>query len=636
MAESTELGSITRYLVGKVTSKDRKYHLQTFKNCFIGSEAVTEMVDSGLVPSRDEAVQLGKEMLKEGLLKHVTDDNDFEDERLFYRFTMLETPRGHIEGHVSWADFKDTNATTKVSFSGNIDNGEREMDEEVSPLDEHNIKLLDLVKPKSWVDPVPLDKYNLVVIGAGAGGLISAIQSAGLQGKVALIEKHLLGGDCLNVGCVPSKALIRCARAVKEMKNAEEFGIEIEGKANVNFGRIMERMRRLRAKIAPADSAKRYTGLGVNVFQGHARFTSKNTVEVNGKRLKFAKCIIATGARAFVPPIPGLKEVPYLTNSSLFNLTELPEVFGVIGSGPIGVEMAQCFARFGSKVVLFDLMEKILPREDPDAASIIQSALEEDGVEFRFKSMISKVDYDTESKKITMTFTQDGGSAQTITLDQLLVSAGRAPNVEELDLEKAGVEYKTKGFRGLVVKDTLQTTNPKIYGVGDVCLPYQFTHMADASAKIAFRNSMFPVVSEKVSKLIIPWCTYTSPEISHVGAYEKELDEKDIKYEVWIASLEHNDRAILEGDNDGFVKLISKAGTDTILGATIVAENAGDMISEVSVAMQAGMGLKALSTVIHPYPTQADAIRIAAGGFNKTRLTPGTKRLLKTIISLRN
>jgi len=569
-------------------------------------------------------------LLKEGLIKHVTNDNDFEDKKLFYRFAMLEPSRGYAVTKESWAQF----AKSKQSFSGDI-SSDRAMDEEVSPLDEHNIKLLDLVKPKKWVDPEPLKKYHLVVIGAGAGGLISAIQSAGLGGKVALIEKHLLGGDCLNVGCVPSKALIRCARAAKEVMNAESFGIEIEGKVKVNFGKVMERMRRLRARIAPTDSAKRFTGLGVNIFQGHARFTSKSSVEVNGKTLNFSKCIIATGARAYVPPVDGLKDTPYLTNASIFNLTELPEVFGVIGSGPIGVEMAQAFARFGSRVILFDRREKILPREDPDAAKIVQSALVEDGIELRMNSAIHRVNYDSEKSKFVITFTQNDGEEETLELDQLLVSAGRAPNVENLDLEKAGVEYKTKGFRGLVVKDTLQTTNPKIYGVGDVCLSYQFTHMADFSAQIAFRNAMFPT-SGKVSKLLVPWCTYTSPEVAHVGAYEKELDEKGIEYEVWTASLEHNDRAILEGTEDGFVKLISKAGTDTIIGATIVGENAGDMISEVSVAMRSNMGLKALSSVIHPYPTEADAIRIAAGSFNKTRLTPGTKKLLRTIISIAN
>jgi len=630
MAESTELEAIASTLSTKVKSKDRKYHLETFKKCFIGSEAVDILVKEGFSASRSEAVELGKELLKEGLIKHVTNDNDFEDKKLFYRFAMLEPSRGYAVTKESWAQF----AKSKQSFSGDI-SSDRAMDEEVSPLDEHNIKLLDLVKPKKWVDPEPLKKYHLVVIGAGAGGLISAIQSAGLGGKVALIEKHLLGGDCLNVGCVPSKALIRCARAAKEVMNAESFGIEIEGKVKVNFGKVMERMRRLRARIAPTDSAKRFTGLGVNIFQGHARFTSKSSVEVNGKTLNFSKCIIATGARAYVPPVDGLKDTPYLTNASIFNLTELPEVFGVIGSGPIGVEMAQAFARFGSRVILFDRREKILPREDPDAAKIVQSALVEDGIELRMNSAIHRVNYDSEKSKFIITFTQNDGEEETLELDQLLVSAGRAPNVENLDLEKAGVEYKTKGFRGLVVKDTLQTTNPKIYGVGDVCLSYQFTHMADFSAQIAFRNAMFPT-SGKVSKLLVPWCTYTSPEVAHVGAYEKELDEKGIEYEVWTASLEHNDRAILEGTEDGFVKLISKAGTDTIIGATIVGENAGDMISEVSVAMRSNMGLKALSSVIHPYPTEADAIRIAAGSFNKTRLTPGTKKLLRTIISIAN
>jgi len=461
----SNLEGVAAVLMENVESKDRTYHLQSFKKCFVGSDAVDYMVKARLVETREDAVELGKQILEEGLISHVTNDHDFEDAKLFYRFKALDRHRGHNEEGASWA-------AMEVKGKEYDDEGnDGDADEEViEPLDEWNVKLLDLVKPPKWVNPKPHKKYNMVVIGAGTGGLISAVSTAGVGGRVALIEKHTMGGDCLNVGCVPSKALIRCARAIAEVKSAAEFGVKVEG-YKVDFGKIMERMRKLRATIAPNDSFERYAGLGVDMFQGIGKFVSKDTIEVGGQTLKFARAIIATGGRARVPPIPGIETVKVLTNATIFNLTELPEVFGVIGGGPIGSEMAQSFARFGSKVYLFDRMSKILPREDPEAAEMVQSRMADDGVRFKFNATIKRL-APADGDKIEITFTMNEGPEEKIILNQLLVSAGRIPNVEGLNLEAAGVEYSNRGIK---VNDRLQTSNKVIFAVGDCALPYQFT-----------------------------------------------------------------------------------------------------------------------------------------------------------------
>mmetsp|Transcript_10199 Transcript_10199/g.18745 ORF Transcript_10199/g.18745 Transcript_10199/m.18745 type:complete len:631 (-) Transcript_10199:112-2004(-) len=629
MGDVSPLANVAEALMEGVKSKDRMYHLQKFKKCFVASEAVDFMVkpgsgdDGAIAESREEAVKIGKAMVEQGIISHVTNDAAFDDANLFFRFAAMEESHGHVSPGNSWAELQ----ARPIDEAKDRDVGGELSDHEVSPLDEHNVKLLDNVKPRGWVDPTPKGRYNLVVIGAGAGGLVSSVSVAGLGGKVAIIERHLMGGDCLNVGCVPSKALIRASRAVKEVRNGEEFGISYDN-LHVDFGKIMERMRKLRAKIAPVDSAERYSKLGVDVFQGSGKFISKDTVEVNGQKLKFARAVIATGGRARVPDIPGILDVPYLTNATIFNLTELPPVLGVIGGGPIGSELAQAFARFGSKVFLFDLSSKILPREDPEAAAIIQEEMAADGVEFRFKAKFLHLEK-IEGDRIAITFTTDGGAEETIELDKLVVSAGRVPNVEGLGLEKAGVRYSP---RGLEVNDHLQTTNKNIYGVGDVALPYQFTHVADFSARMVVRNAMF-FGRQKFSDLLVPWCTYTSPEVAHVGKYESELKEGE--FDTYTLPLEENDRAILEGDTKGFVKIITRKGKDTILGATIVAEHAGDMISEVSVAMVNGVGLGSIAGVIHPYPTEADAIRRCGDLYNKTRLTPTNKAILRNLLRFR-
>nr|MCU0539901.1 FAD-dependent oxidoreductase [Desulfobacterales bacterium] len=344
----------------------------------------------------------------------------------------------------------------------------------ISPWDEHNRNLASLVHPAGWRNPKPASRYNLVVIGAGTAGLVSAAGAAGLGAKVALVERHLMGGDCLNVGCVPSKALIAAARAAAAVRDAGEFGVHVPEGVRVDFGQVMERMRRLRAAIAPNDSAKRFSGLGVDVFIGSGRFVDAHTLEVAGETLRFKKAVIATGARASAPPIPGLDEVAYLTNETLFSLTELPKRLAVIGAGPIGCEMAQSFARFGSEVFLVEATHGILPREEADASGIVLGSLLKDGVRLLCcgqELMLSKAD----GGRVRLSVESHSKKYDEV-VDTLLVAAGRSPNVEGLGLEAAGVAYSKKGIQ---VNDQLQTTQPDIYAAGDICSPYQFTHAAD-------------------------------------------------------------------------------------------------------------------------------------------------------------
>ena len=495
------------------------------------------------------------------------------------------------------------------------------------PQDEFNRQLEGDVHPSDWLNPTPEGRYNLVVIGAGTAGLVTAAGAAGLGAKVALIERSLMGGDCLNVGCVPSKGVISAARAAAAARNAREFGVNVPHDVKVDFGAAMQRMRRLRARISPNDSAKRFRDLGVDVYFGDARFVSSNSVEVDGTKLNFKRAVIATGARAAAPSIPGLDSVDYLTNENLFSLTELPRRLGVIGAGPIGCEMAQSFAQFGSEVFLVEAEHGILPREDRDAAEIVQSRMTRDGVKLLCcgKNLAIRSSDDNEKKGRIRLTVESHGTGYDEPIDKLLVSVGRAPNVETLNLEAVGVAYHKKG---VTVNDRMQTTNPMIYAAGDVCSPYQFTHVADFMARIVIQNALFKG-RKKSSSLIIPWSTYTSPEIAHVGLYEHQAKEQNIAIDTYIQKFHDVDRAILDGEDDGFVKVHVKKGTDKIVGATIVATHAGDMIPEITLAMTHGLGLGKIGSTIHPYPTQAEAIRRLGDQYSRTRLTPFVKSLFR-------
>ncbi len=489
------------------------------------------------------------------------------------------------------------------------------------PRDEHNQKLEANVHPPDWSNPKPSGRYNLVVIGAGTAGLVTAAGAAGLGAKVALIERSLMGGDCLNVGCVPSKGVISSARVAGTLRNASDFGVEVPSGVNINFAATMERMRRLRTQISTNDSAKRFHDLGIDVYFGQASFVDSDTVDVDGTRLQFKRAVIATGARAAAPPISGLSSVEYLTNETLFSLTELPRRLGVIGAGPIGCEMAQSFAQLGSEVFLVESAHGILPREDREAADIVQKALVDNGV----KLLCCGRNLEIKNESGIRLTVESHDQAYDEPIDQLLVAVGRAPNVDHLNLESVGVDYDKKGVK---VNERMQTTNPRIYAAGDICSRFQFTHAADFMARIVIQNALFKG-RKKASTLKIPWCTYTSPEIAHVGLYEQEAEDEGIQVDTYVQQFSEVDRAILEGEDHGFAKVHVKKGTDQIVGATIVARNAGDMISEITLAMTHGLGLSKIGGTIHPYPTQAEAIRKLGDQYSRTRLTPLIKTLFK-------
>lgn len=490
----------------------------------------------------------------------------------------------------------------------------------LQPWDDHNRRLHAQVHPTDWVNPASTSRYNLVVIGGGTAGLVTAAGAAGLGAKVALIERHLLGGDCLNAGCVPSKALIRAARAAAEARDSARFGVKIAGDVAVDFPAVMERMRKLRADLSPHDSAARFCELGVDVFIGDAKFTGPDTVEVGGQTLRFAKAAIATGARAAAPAIIGLDDVPYLTNETLFSLTTLPQRLAIVGAGPIGCEMAQSFARFGSEVTLIESAAGLLPKADRDAAAILRTALERHGVKIIGDGKDLKVAPLADGVAWTHTA---AGREQTSFADRLLVAVGRAPNVEGLGLEAAGVAFSKKG---VAVNERLQTSNANIFACGDVCSRFQFTHAADFMARIVIQNALFKG-RRRVTDLTIPWAIYTSPEVAQVGLTAEEAKTQGIAIDTFTQPMAKVDRAILDGEDEGFVRVHVRRGTDQIVGATVVATHAGDMIGELSLAMTNKIGLGGIGASIHPYPTQSEAIRKVGDLYGRTRLTPFVKRL---------
>jgi len=503
----------------------------------------------------------------------------------------------------------------------------------ILPMDEHNQKLVNYVHPADWLNPQPQDCYDLVVIGGGTAGLVVAAGAAGLEIglKVALVEKHLMGGDCLNFGCIPSKCLIRSSRIIGEIEKAKKLGIDI-GDTRVDFARVMTRMRQIRADISHHDSVQRFQKLGIDVFLGSARFLGQNAVAVAGKTLDYKKAIIATGTRAIHPDIPGLKEVGFYTNETIFSLTELPPRLAIIGGGPIGCELAQAFQRLGTQVILFHNHSHLLNKEDREASAIIEHTFLREGMQLILSCQIERVRKNERGKTIEYT---SNGQGATIAVDEILVAAGREPNLSGLNLEAVAVEYDTR--RGVKVNDYLQTTNPKIYAAGDICMDWKFTHAADAAARIVIKNTLFSPFGfgrNKLSNLVMPWVTYTDPEIAHLGMDETQAQAQGLATNTIKIPLSIVDRAIADGETAGFLKIIHKQGSDQILGATIVAAHAGEMISQITTAMVAKIGLSKLSTVIHPYPTQAEAIKKAADAYRRTLLTPNSRKFLALLTKL--
>ena len=484
-----------------------------------------------------------------------------------------------------------------------------------TPQDAYEEKRLADLHPQSWVNPKPADNYALIIVGAGSAGVAAAELAIAMGVKVAMIERHLIGGTCLNTGCVPSKALIRTSRLYAEMRDAARYGAKVPDNIEVDFAAAMERVRRIRGHLSNRSSVRRLAALGVDLFFGNVRFAGPDTLMVNDQKLRFGKVMIATGTRPHIPTIPGLREAGFLTNANVFNLTELPKRLLVIGGGPVGCELAQAFRHLGANVTIVQDKPLFLEKEERDAAQILSDAFARDGLEVRLNTQVTAVRVENGCKLVDLI---SADYRSTIEVDAILTGVGRAPNVQGLDLEAAGVKYDAA--TGIAVDDFLCTSNPRIYAAGDVCLEEQYTDTAAASARIVVHNALMRG-NMRFSKLVIPWCTYTDPEISHVGMYVREANRKGIPVKTFTVPMHQIDRAITDSEEIGFVKIHIRDGTDKILGATIVARHAGEMINEITLAMVADIGLCTLAKVIHAYPTQAEAIREAAKAYVRTRIT---------------
>jgi pyruvate/2-oxoglutarate dehydrogenase complex dihydrolipoamide dehydrogenase (E3) component len=493
----------------------------------------------------------------------------------------------------------------------------------MSPSDVYEQERMENIRPSGWRNPKPASRYHLVVVGGGPAGLVAAGAAVAMGATVALVERALLGGCSLNVGCIPSKAIIRTSRLYAEMRHAEHFGAQALGEVHVDFPAAMQRMRRIRARISRVHSLQRLSAAGVDVFLGEAHFTGTDTLSVDGTKLRFRKAVVATGARPDTPSIPGLVEAGYLTNENVFDLTELPRRLLVIGGGPLGCEAAQAFCRFGARTTIAQDQPLFLPKEERDAAQLLSDVFAREGIEVRLNTEAVKVRMEGGQKLVDLV---SADYQSTVAVDAILTGTGRIPNVERLDLNVADVDCDA--VTGIRVDDRLRTSNWRIFAAGDVCLDHQFTHTADASARIAVHNALAHG-RRRLSTLTIPWCTYTDPEIAHVGLYVREARDQNIPVRTFTIPMHDVHRAITDGEEIGFAKIHVKEGTDRILGATIVARHAGEMINEITLAMVARIGLRTLAQVIHTYPTQAVAIKRAADAYVASPGKPTIKSRLR-------
>lgn len=650
------LRQIGDQLYNDISIQTRKYKFTDYKNVFLGSEAVEWLkTKSGLANSDEQAIEIGNQMIELGIFSHCVKDHKLINGEYFYRFRRDDKNRGRVP------DSNGAPGLWKLSLKGKegqllnnkmIETSElnsvsdwHRKNEEIPDLlvDKHNAELLDSVRPIRWEDPEQEPIYNMVCIGAGAGGIITAIGVAGAGGKSAICEKNMMGGDCLNTGCVPSKALIKAAKIAHSARIASEYGVET-GEIKVDFKKAMESVRIKRAKIGHHDSCERFIKTyGTDIFLGHAKFISEDTIEVNRKKLKFARACIASGGRPRVPKINGIDSIYFYTSENLFNLDDLPKTSVIIGGGPIGAEIGQSLQRLGSQVHFILRSGKFLSKEDPEAGTLMRKRLEAEGCQFHTFAKWDKISPVGEGTPLTyqkpsqctvqLSRTRENlNKPVTINADCLILATGRVPNVLGMDLEKAKVKYDEK--RGVHIGPTMRTTNPKIYAVGDCCHPLQFTHMADQMARGVARNACF-FGSVKHTDFVIPRVTYTEPEIAQVGKNKIELAAEGIEFQEIEHRFSDNDRAICDGDTDGYIKMYVEKGKGTIYGCVIVANRAGEMISEVTLAMSNKLKLSAFSNTIHPYPTYGEGIRKVADKFNGQRLTPGTKAILRKLLKVR-
>lgn len=465
----------------------------------------------------------------------------------------------------------------------------------------------DLLAPQDYTNPTPDGRYHLVVIGAGPAGLITAIGAAGLGAKVALVERHRMGGDCLNVGCVPSKALLEYTKTHKDAQFSDAFAW----------------LREVRAGIAPHDSVARYNEMGVEVHIGAAKLTATGDVEVDGVVLPARKVAICTGAQAAIPPIPGLIESNPLTNETVFDLTEQPQSIGILGAGAIGCELATVFARLGTQVHLFEMAPRVLPLENPEASDAVANALEALGVTLHLGTGVSEVKRDG---------AYEIHAGETIVHSEaMLVALGRRPNTQGLGLEEAGVSMDQRGF--IENDDKLRTSNSKVYAAGDCTARLQFTHHADAQARAIVQNALFAPTA-KVGALVVPHCTYTQPEVASVGPSVEQMESAGTAYDVFEFNFEELDRGRAEVDGSGFVKVYTQKGSDKILAATIVGHDAGEHLSPICVLMSNGLGLSAAGRALYSYPTRSEYLKRLADAYNRTRFTPRVASIFKFWLKL--
>jgi len=479
-------------------------------------------------------------------------------------------------------------------------------------------------KPKSF-------DYNVIVLGAGSAGLVSSYIGATIKAKVALIEKNRMGGDCLNTGCVPSKALLRTARLVQEARDSQRFGIRSMS-ADFSLADVMQRVRDVIAKIEPHDSPERYRGMGVDVIEGTGKLVSPWSVNVDGRIITARSIILATGAEPLVPPINGLADIDYVTSDTIWELQELPERFAVLGGGPIGCELAQAFARLGSKVTIIEMADRLVPREDPDASEALMKRLEAEGVTIATGHKADR--FEAGEDGAGQVICERDGEQVTLAFDRVLVALGRKARTRGFGLDNVGVRIADRGT--IETDPWLRTNFPNIYVCGDAAGPYQFTHVAAHQAWFASVNALLaPFWSFRVDYRVIPWATFTDPEVARVGLNESEAKDQEVDYEVTHYGIDDLDRAIAESADHGFVKVLTEPGKDRILGATIVGAHAGELIAEFILAMKHGLGLNKILGTIHIYPTLNEANKFAAGEWKKARKPEGALRLAERFFAWR-
>jgi len=474
-----------------------------------------------------------------------------------------------------------------------------------------------------------MSKYeaNIVVIGAGSGGLVASLIAAAVKAKVVLIERHKMGGDCLNTGCVPSKAILRSAKIANYMHRAEEFGIESVDVKPV-FSKVLKRVHKVIEAIEPHDSVERFTGLGVECVQGEAEIIDEHTVKVGERSITTKSIIIASGARPFVPPIPGLDKVPYLTSDNIWELEHQPKRLVVLGGGPIGCELSQAFSKLGSQVTIVEMAGQLMGREDADVAETISKRFQADGINVLTNHKAIKITDD--GGKVIHCESENG--VVEVPFDDILVAVGRKANSDEMNLDKFGIKLRSNGT--IETDDYLRTAVPNIFACGDVTGPYQFTHTASHQAWYATVNALFGFVKKfKVDYRVIPWATFTMPEVARVGLNESDAKEKGIDYEVTRYGIDDLDRAIADGEAHGFVKVITPRGKDKVLGVTIVGHHAGDLIAEYVLAMKHNLGLNKILGTIHLYPSLAESNKFVAGNWKRNNQPHG---LLKLVEKLHN